>query len=316
MNRYSTQETLIGKEGQEKISRSTVAVVGLGALGSLSTQLLARSGIGKLIVIDRDYIELGNLHRQFFDEEDVGKPKATAVKEHLEKINSKVEVEDHFDNLDHTNAERLLKADLILDCTDNLETRFLINDISLKHKRPFIYAAALAESGYVYTIIPKERPCFECIFKEAKAAETCETAGVLNIITSAISVLQVNQAMKFILGKEVDPELFYFNSAKNSFDKIKVDKNPACEACKGIFKHLTGEKASKAVRFCGSNMYLIRGKFSYPDLKEKLSKVNALTDFGNVFLFQQFTVFKDGRALVKAEDEKEALSLFSRFIGN
>ena len=197
MGRYSTQETLIGKEGQKKINKAAIAIVGLGALGSLSAQLLARAGVGKLIIMDRDYVELGNLHRQFFNEDDIGEPKALATEKQIKKINSKINVEAHFDNLDYTNAEKLLgDADLILDCTDNLETRFLINDIALKNKIPFIYAAALGESGYVYTIQPeKEMPCFECIFKDARAAETCETAGVLNVITSAISVLQVNQAM-------------------------------------------------------------------------------------------------------------------------
>ncbi len=319
MNRYSTQEILIGKDGQKNLKEATAAIVGLGALGSLSAQLLARAGIGKLILIDRDYVELNNLHRQFFREEDIGKAKAEAMAKLLKEINSEVRVEAHFDNLDYTNAEKLLlKADLILDCTDNLETRFLINDFSLKKRVPFIYAAALAESGYIFTIMPGET-CFNCIFGKAITKETCETTGVLNTITSAISVLQANQAMKIILQKEVDKELFYFNSAQNRIEKIKVSKNPECEACNGIFKYLSGEKGSKIVKFCGSQNYLIRGKFNYVDLKNKLAKVskaNGIKDFGNAFLFKDLTIFADGRALIKAAGEKEAISLFSRYVGN
>ncbi len=319
MNRYSTQEMIIGKEGQEALARATVAIVGLGALGSLSSQLLARAGIGKLIIIDRDYIELSNLHRQFFNEEDVGEPKAVVVESQIKKINSKIKIEACFDNLDYTNAEKILeRASLILDCTDNLETRFLINDVALKHKIPFVYASALGERGYVYSILPSnaERACFECIFKDSKARETCETAGVMNTTTSAISVLQINQAMKIILGKEVEEELFFFDSPSSKFEKIKVSKNPNCDAHKSSFKNLDGENSSKVVKFCGSKSYMLRGILEYEDTKQRLAKAGGVIDLGNAFLFKNSTIFKDGRVLVKANDEKEALSFFSKYIGN
>lgn len=239
--RFSTQEIVIGKEGQKKLSEAAIAIVGLGALGSLSAQLLARAGIGKLILIDKDRVEEKNLHRQFYTEEDIGKPKAFALEKHIKKVNSKIKLEAHAENLNNKNAEKLLKgANVILDCVDNLEARFLINDFSIKHKIPFVHATALAERGYVYVILPKDknRPCFECIHKGAKAKETTATAGVINIITAAISVLQVNQAMKIILEKPIADELFYFNTATNTFEKIKAKKNPKCDACSGDYKYL------------------------------------------------------------------------------
>ena len=323
MYRYSTQEILIGEKGQDKINKSMVAIVGLGALGSLSAQLLARAGVGKLVLIDRDYIELGNLHRQFFDEADVGEPKALVVEKQLKKINSKLRVEAHFNNLDYTNSEQLLGgANLVLDCTDNLETRFLINDFCLKRQVPFVYAAAIAEKGYVYAILPeKERACFECIFKDSKARETCETAGVLNTTTASISVLQVNQAMKILLGKEVEKDLFYFDASGSRFEKIKVHRNPDCAAHAGKFLHLAGEASTsknKLVKFCGSKSYMMRvsAGFDYKEQKKKLAKAGAVVDLGNAFLFKNATFFRDGRILVKASDEKEALSFFSKYVGD
>lgn len=236
MSRYHAQEVLIGKKGQDRLGKAIVAIVGLGALGSLSAQLLARAGVN-LILIDKDNITIHNLQRQFFNEADIGKSKAKVVSEQIKKINSKVKTNAYIQELTKKNIHMLLKADLILDCTDNLNTRFIINDVSLKHNIPFVHSSALAEAGYVYAIIPK-RPCFQCIFHKAKTEETCATRGILNVITACISALQVNQAMKILLNKNVDKELFYFNCSTNRFEKIKVKKNSKCLACKGKYKYL------------------------------------------------------------------------------
>src|SRR3989338_2556602 len=178
--RYSRQEIFpeIGKKGQQKLGKSSVAVIGLGALGSVSADLLARAGIGKLILIDRDVVEFSNLQRQsLFDETDIGKPKAVAAFEKLKKINSEVKVEFIIDDLNFENTNKDLKnISLILDCTDNLETRFLINDFSVKNKVPFIYASAVASKGYIFDIIPGRTACLRCFLKEAEHLDTCETA--------------------------------------------------------------------------------------------------------------------------------------------
>ena len=208
--RYIRQQIFreIGKKGQEKLGKSTVAVVGIGALGSNSAELLARAGIGSLILIDRDVVELSNLQRQrLFDENDVGKPKALAAKEHLAKINSEIKIEFLIDDLNFENIGKIFnrKPDLILDCTDNLETRFLINDFSVKNEIPFIYSSAVGSKGYVFDIIPGKTPCLRCFLKEAAQLDTCETAGVLNAITSLISTMQASEAIKILLNKKFMP---------------------------------------------------------------------------------------------------------------
>src|SRR3989344_9585267 len=196
--RYIRQEIFseIGKEGQKRLRKSSVAIVGLGALGSVSAELLARAGIGKLILIDRDVVELSNLQRQaLYDESDIGKPKALAAKEKLRKINSEIEIEFYIDDLNFENIGKIINvksADLILDCTDNLETRFLINDFSIKNKITFIYSSAVGSKGYIFNVIQKKTACLKCFLKEAAQLGTCETVGVLNTITNLISSIQAN----------------------------------------------------------------------------------------------------------------------------
>ena len=219
--RYIRQQIFeeIGKKGQEKLGKSSAAIVGLGALGSVSAQLLARAGIGRLVLVDRDIVELSNLQRQpLFDENDVGKPKALAAKEKLAKINSEAEVQFFIDDLNYENIGEILGRNigLILDCTDNLETRFLINDFSVKNKIPFIYSSAVGSKGYVFNVIPDKTACLRCFLKEAAALDTCETAGVLNTITGLIPSIQANEAIKILL-KKGNPEknLLFFDVWKN-----------------------------------------------------------------------------------------------------
>mgnify|MGYP001589874950 FL=1 len=202
---YSRQELFLGKKAQVKINKSKIAIIGIGALGTIAVELLARAGIGELILIDRDCIEISNLHRQtLFTHVDISKPKVIAAKEALSKINPNIKISAHFTSLDNENIG-LVKPDIILDCTDNLETRFLINDYSKKNNIPFIYASAIKDKGYIYNILP-EKPCLKCILKESITNETCETAGVLNTITSIVASLQVNDATKILLDKNPEKD--------------------------------------------------------------------------------------------------------------
>ena len=325
--RYIRQEIFaeIGKKGQEKLRKSTVAIVGLGALGSVSAELLARAGIGKLILIDRDVVELSNLQRQnLFDENDVGKPKALAAKEHLSKINSEIEINFFIDDLNFENIKKILneKIDLILDCTDNLETRFLINDFSIKNKIPFIYSSAVGSKGYVFDVVPDKTACLRCFLKEASQLDTCETVGVLNTTTNLISSIQVNEAIKILLNKNYEKELLFFDIWKNELLKIKINKSRNCICCvKHNFEHLSGKKPSGIVKLCGDKIYQIKTKSidekQFKNLKNKLKKIGKIVDFGYCINFDnKITIFQDGRALTKAKDEKEAKSLYSRFVGN
>lgn len=247
--RYTRQEIFaeIGKKGQQKLRKSAVAVVGLGALGSVAAELLARAGIGKLILIDRDVAELSNLQRQsLYNELDVGKPKAIAAKEKLNKINSEVNINTFVDDLNYNNIKKLINfknIGLILDCTDNLETRFLINDFSIKNKIPFIYSSAVGSKGYVFNVVPeKNNPCLRCFLKEAAQLDTCETTGVLNTITHIIPSVQVNEAVKILLDKDYEKNLLFFDVWKNELIKVKVNKNKKCECCiKRNFEFLSGK---------------------------------------------------------------------------
>ncbi|MEK6936949.1 MAG: HesA/MoeB/ThiF family protein [Nanoarchaeota archaeon] len=302
---YIRQEKFIGKEAQKKLSEKTVSIVGLGALGSVSSELLARAGVKNLILFDRDLIELNNLQRQsLYAEEDVGKSKALVAENKLKKINSDLEINSYFDNLDSENIN-LIKSDLILDCTDNLETRFLINEFSVKNKFPFIHASAIGAEGFLFNIIPG-KTCFNCIFKEIQGLETCETFGVLNSTTHLISSLQVNEALKILLNNDYEKDLLYVNLKNNEIAKIKVNKNPECQVCsKKIFDYLEGKKSKEIVKFCGSSNYLIKGNFNFENISKRLKQENILN----------ITLFKN-KALIKAKDEKEAKSLFSKYIGD
>ncbi|MDP3765125.1 MAG: ThiF family adenylyltransferase [Nanoarchaeota archaeon] len=326
--RYIRQEIFkeIGKKGQEKLRKSTVAIVGLGALGSNSAELLARAGVGKLILIDRDIVELSNLQRQsLFDENDVGKPKASQSKEHLSRINSDVQISFFIDDLNFENINKIFKnkIDLILDCTDNLETRFLINDFSIKNKIPFIYSSAVGSKGYVFDILPdKNNACLRCFLKDATQLDTCETVGVLNSIANLISSIQTNEAIKILLNKNYEKNLLFFDVWKNELSKIKVNKNEKCICCvKHNFEYLTGKKLSRIVKLCGDNIYQIKtksiDKTQFNNLKNKLKKIGKIIDFDYCINFDnKITIFNDGRALIKAKDEKEAKSLYSKFVGN
>src|SRR3989344_7760958 len=257
--RYIRQEIFkeIGKKGQQILKKSCIAIVGLGALGSVSAQLLARAGIGKLILIDRDIVELSNLQRQsLYDESDIGKPKAIAAKEKLNKINSEVNINIFVDDLNYNDIEKIIdikNIDLILDCTDNLETRFLINDFTVKNNIPFVYSSAVGSQGYVFNIIPnKGNPCLRCFLKEAAQLETCETFGVLNTITHLTPSIQVNESIKVLLDKKgIERNLIFFDVWKNELLKIKVNKNKNCECCvKNNFEYLRGKKSSKIIKMC------------------------------------------------------------------
>ena len=326
--RYIRQEIFkeIGKKGQEKLGKSIVAVVGLGALGSNSAELLTRAGIGKLLLIDRDIIELSNLQRQsLFNESDVGKPKAIQAKEHLRKTNSEIKIIPIIDDLNFENINKIFndKLDLILDCTDNLETRFLINDFSIKNNITFIYSSAVGSKGYVFSIIPNKTPCLRCFLKEAAQLDTCETVGVLNTITKIISSMQSNEAIKILLNKiNFEKNLLFFDVWKNELSKINVKKNENCICCiKNNFEYLKGKKSSRIIKLCGDNIYQIKtkniGKKQFNTLKNKLKKIVKVIDFGYCINFDnKITIFQDGRALIKAINQKEAKSLYSKFVGN
>lgn len=318
MEKYSRQLLLkeIGREGQAKLAQATVAIVGIGALGTVAAELLARVGVGKLVLIDRDIIEESNLQRQvLFIEEDVGRSKAIVAKERLQKINSLITLEAHPIHLNNKNIGLLNNTTIILDCTDNLQTRFLLNDYGHKHKIPWIYAAAIKTKGYVFPILPGG-PCVRC-FLGTESGETCDTVGVLNTITTAIASLQATLAIKMILGEEVKAELYSLDIWKLEFKSLRVKQNPHCPTCQCRYEYLEKEDSIKTIQFCSTGRYQIMGKpQNLAELQQRWERIDEVKRDNGLLQFKNIVLFEDGRALIKASSEQEALSAYSKWIGN
>ena len=316
--RYSRQILLqeIGKEGQVILQNKKVAIVGIGALGTVAAELLARAGVGSLILIDRDVVEQSNLQRQtLFDEKDIGKNKAAAAEKRIKKINSEITVESLTIHLNPQNSDSLQDADLILDCTDNLQTRFLINDYCRKEKKPWIYAAAIKTSGYVMPVLP-DGPCLQCFLSES-SQETCDTVGVLNTITVSIASLQATVALKMLLGKETGSILYHYDIWNQNFKRLNIKKKENCPTCSGIFSHLEKKETSKYIRFCSTGKYQVLGpKVDLQEIKARWEKISIVAEDNSSLQFQNIVLFKDGRALINAQSVEEAEAIYSRMVGN
>lgn len=316
--RYSRQTLLkeIGKEGQEILQNKKVAIVGIGALGTVAAELLTRAGIGSLILIDRDTVEESNLQRQtLFAEKDIGKNKVIAAARRIKEINSQTKVEVHSIHFSPKNIDLLQTVDLILDCTDNLQTRFLINDYCRKEKKGWIYAAAIKTSGYVMPILP-EGPCLQCFLTES-SQETCDTVGVLNTITVSIASLQSTLALKMLLEKEVEPVLHHFDLWNQNFKKLQIKKKESCRTCSGNYIYLEKKQTSKYIRFCSAGKYQILGlKVDLQEVKKRWEKLGTVTEDAASLHFQNIILFDDGRALINAQSVEEAEAIYSKLVGN
>lgn len=328
ISRYHRQEMLkeIGKKGQEQLAKSRVAVLGIGAIGTATAELLARAGIGRIELIDRDIVELHNLQRQsLFTENDCNKPKAVVAAEHLKKINSAITIESSVKDMNHETIEILKDYDLVLDCTDNMETRFLLNDFCVNNSKPWIYASAVGTKGRVLVFMPiKSNPCFRCLFSPPApgSLETCDTVGVLNTVTATIASLQVTEALKILTNQEPTKELIAYDIWMHSFEKIKVKKKKECLCCeKKQFTFLEGKKETSAIKLCGQGRIQIRGKMpNMQELEKRLQKIGKVTksEYGIYFVSNDadFFLFPDGRCLVKATTKEEAKAIYAKFVGN
>jgi len=335
MDRYSRQVLVarIGKSGQEKLSRSRVLIIGCGALGTVIANNLARAGIGYIRIVDRDYVELDNPQRQIlFDEEDVkrGAPKAETAADKLRRINSSIEIEAEVVDVNRKNIEGLIKdVDIVLDGTDNFETRFLINDACFKHSIPWIYGAALSSYGMTMTFIPGLTPCFRCLVSSLPApgsTETCDTVGVLNSITSCIGSIQSNEAIKILLGyRDSGQRLLVMDLMERSFEKITVKKRDDCPVCThGEFEYLNQKGPLEPIELCGREMMQFTPQremeVSLEYLRGKLEKSGNVSYLGSLLKFKvdkyELIVFPDGRAFIKGTiDKKIAKGLYAKYIG-
>jgi len=334
--RYSRQTVIteIGIEGQKKLGNSCAALIGCGALGTVIASALVRAGVGKVKIVDRDFIEFHNLQRQIlFDENDVRQnlPKAIAAERHLMAVNSDIIVQGIVSDVNYTNIENLVKdANVILDGTDNLETRFLINDVSLKLKIPWVYGGAIDTVGMTMTIIPYETPCFRCIIPgEVYGAKglTCETAGVISSAPWITASLQTAEALKILVGSEkINRDLIDFDVWGNRFKRLKLSgRNSDCPACgQGRLDFLDGRFTTRTTQLCGQNSVQVlapgRQEISFENLAERLRSAGKVEY--NEFMFRfladsrEMIIFRDGRAIVKdTDDEVYAKAFYTKYVG-
>jgi molybdopterin/thiamine biosynthesis adenylyltransferase len=337
--RYSRQILFagIGEEGQKKLIASAAVLVGCGALGTAAANLLIRAGLGRLRIIDRDFVEPSNLQRQtLFDESDAREalPKAVAAERHLRAINGDVAVEGIVADLTPQNAVELLSGfPLVLDGTDNFETRMLVNDAAISLAIPWIYAAVVGSYGVTMTIFPGETACLACLLEgDAKsgaigAETTCDMAGVLNPAVAVIASIQATEAMKFLAGRleALHGRLTSCDVWSGKFQSIRVARNPDCRACgRKELTFLAGE-AQPHITLCGRDSVQIheRGRrLDLGTLAGRLSAASAAEVRSNDFLLRfcvppyEMTVFADGRAVIKGtKDPAVARSLYARYIG-
>lgn len=330
--RYSRQILFqsVGETGQLRLLDARVTVVGCGALGSFQAGALARAGVGFLRILDRDYVELSNLQRQWlFDQCDVEQalPKSVAAAQKLAAINSDIRVEPVVADLTPANVGELLgESDLILDGTDNFETRYLINDYAVSRGLPWIYGAAVASYGISMAVIPGKTACLRCVYPDppAGAQATCETAGVLGTITSLIAGLQVSEAIKILCSGETSRKLTTADVWTGEIRQIgEPGPQPQCPAC-GLreFPYLKGEHRAP-VSLCGRNAVQIHEQARPLDLRDLAQRLAPLgvvraNEFALRFEAEPYllTVFPDGRAIVKGTtDVGIARSLYAKYVG-
>ena len=324
----------MGDEGQRRLLASSAVVVGCGAIGGSTAQLLARAGVGRLRVIDRDFVEPSNLQRQaLFDENDAREvlPKATAAERKLRLLNAEVGIEGVVADVTPPNVEELLGGfDLILDGTDNFETRFLLNDYAIEAGRPWIYSAAVGSYGVMFAIRPGETACLACLMETADAGpmleETCDTVGVLGPAVSLVSSLEVAEALKFLSGRveALHGRLISCDVWSGRMQSVRVERNANCRACgRREFSYLQGE-AQPHITMCGRDSVQIHERRRALDLEALEVNLAAagMAVKQNGFLLKfsvppyEMTVFRDGRAIVKGStDPAVARSLYARYIG-
>jgi adenylyltransferase/sulfurtransferase len=323
----------IGLPGQQRLLASSAVIVGCGAIGAAAANLLVRAGVGRLRIIDRDFVEPSNLQRQtLFDESDAREalPKAVAAERKLRSINSTVSVEGLVADLSPNNIADLLSGfDLILDGTDNFETRFLVNDFAVKSSRPWIYAAAVGSYGLSMVIRPGITPCLACLLEFGVGQgldETCDTVGVIGPIVNLISSLEVAEALKLLSGHEdaLHGRLITCDVWSGHTQSLRVPRNPECRACaKRDFSYLDGD-AQPHITMCGRDSVQIHERNRTLDLAALRNRLApTVSDVRhNDFLLRfrippyEMIVFSDGRAILKGTtDTAVARSLYARFIG-
>ena len=339
LERYSRQILFqhIDEDRQKKLIDSTVLLIGCGALGTVSSSYLVRAGIGQLRIIDRDFIEENNLQRQIlFDEDDIleNVPKAIAAQKKLQRINPNIKVEGFVTDINYSNIEELTKdVDIIIDGTDNFETRFLVNDYCVKNSIPWVYGACIGSRGVVMNIIPSMTPCLRCVFEtmpQIGSFPTCDTAGVIGPIAGIIASFQVTEAIKILTGNydSVNKNLLEIDVWETNFRQIDISElkdTNNCPTCKLYnYEFLKAEVGIMTTLLCGKNAIQVMSRnIGNIDLRHLEQRLGSIADVScNDFMLKfkikdhAFTVFPDGRAIITGTaDTSIAKSLYSKYLG-
>jgi len=334
-DKYSRQILFspIGEEGQTKLLQSRVVILGCGALGTAQANALVRAGVGRVRIVDRDFVEESNLQRQMlFDEADAKEslPKAVAAERKLRQINSDVHVEGIVADADSSNIEEFIEGfHVVLDATDNFETRYLLNDAAVKLEIPWVYGAVVASYAATMTILPGRTACLTCIFPTSPRGmhETCDTVGVIGPAVAWAAAIQTTEALKILLGRESDlhASLVAYDLWSNRFQKVNAHRDPQCRVCVAHEFAYLEQGGPTHVSMCGRNSVQIHQTESRAldlgALKERLEQFGPV--LANEFLLKcslhpyELTVFPDGRVIVKGtQDPAVARGLYARYIGS
>jgi adenylyltransferase/sulfurtransferase len=337
MSRYSRQERFagIGPQGQRAIRGARVALVGCGALGSVLADTMVRAGVGALTLVDRDYLEESNLHRQsLFDEEDVrrGLPKAAAAEARLRAINAEVDVRGIVADVGADNAAELIAgADLVLDGTDNFETRFLVNDVCVRAGVPWVYGACVGAYGLALLVRPRATPCLRCLLEDMPApgsGPTCDTAGVIAPIVHVIAGVQGGEALKVLAGRTESllPGVVTVDLWQGTFEVMDLrGQQPSCPACTQDRYDYANAAAPGTAVLCGRDAVQVRAprgtRVDLPALAARLAGAGEVTANEHLVRFRhganELVVFGDGRAIVKGvSDAAQARSVYARYVGS
>lgn len=332
-NRYQKQELFLGSDGQVQLQMAHVIIIGAGALGSASAEMLARAGVGHITIVDRDYVEWSNLQRQnLYTEEDAQNklPKVIAAKNRLQQINSEITINAYIVDMNASNVEELIKdQSIIIDATDNFETRMVVNDAAVKQGKPFIFGACVASYGLTFSIIPGKTPCLHCLLNHLPLnGMTCDTVGVISPIVQVIASYQVTQAIQLLTGHEPTPSIQSLDIWKSEKAEININrlKNRNCPTCgeHATYPYLSFENRTKTDVLCGRDAIQIRPGTSLSLSLERLSQ-NIKGFVSNVKVnpyllscsFENYRIvfFKDGRAIIHGTKETStARTVYNRII--
>lgn len=331
--RYQKQTLFLGNTSQEQLAKAHVLLIGAGALGSASSEMLARAGVGSITIVDRDYVEYTNLQRQqLYTEEDAHNklPKTVAAKNRLQQINSEITIHHHIVDINASNIESFVQnKSIIIDATDNFETRMVVNDAAVKHGIPFVFGACVGSYGLTFSIIPGETPCLHCLMNHLPLdGMTCDTVGVISPIVQIIASLQVTQAFKLLTGIKVAPTLQSMDIWKDEKAEITISnmKNKHCPTCgeHASFPYLAYENQMKTDVLCGRDAVQIRPStplpLSFHDLGKRARSL-ATQIIVNPYLLactfeeHRVVIFKDGRAIIHGtNDSSRARIIYNRII--